>query len=208
VVISEGMAERAVRKLRDQGVEAYVLPSLPYAVTDFAGAFPGAVSVTRQTATALLTEICLSLIGQGWSRIAIANAHLEPEHLRSIREAVIQVKGVAGIGVLFPDLTAKRWGRMLTDEYKSGACHAGSFESSVVMARRPDAVREEIRKGLPANPTSLSLKIKEGATDFQSAGGDRAYFGAPAEATREEGESTLETLATILVTAITETSTQ
>ena len=36
---------------------------------------------------------------------------------------------------------------MLTDEFKSGACHAGQFETSIVMARRPTAVREEIRPG-------------------------------------------------------------
>ena len=51
-----------------------------------------------------------------------------------------------------------------------------------------------------------SEKIREGANSFREAGGDRAYFGDPAGATAAEGESTLDTLASILVTAIREFS--
>jgi creatinine amidohydrolase len=95
---------------------------------------------------------------------------------------------------------------MLTDEFRSGACHAGRFETSVVAAERPGAVREILRLTLPPNPTSLSKKIREGARTFREAGGDRAYFGDPAAATPEEGRATIETLAEILVTAIAEAS--
>jgi len=203
-IIAEGMAERAVLALRAAGTEAYVLPTLPYAVTDFARGFGGAVSITRETAGAVLAETLLALAGLGFRSLAIANAHLEPGHLASIREAIERVKGATGVETIFPDLTSKRWGRMLTDEFRSGACHAGSFETSVVLARRPQEVRESMRSTLPPNPISLSRKIREGAADFRAAGGDRAYFGDPAAATVEEGELILDILAGILVTAITE----
>jgi creatinine amidohydrolase len=202
VLIAEAMAERAALRLREAGTETYVLPPIAYAVTDFARGFGGAVSVDEAAAASILGGACLSLIAQGFRRLAVASAHLEPAHLRSVRAACAQVRGAAGVEVIFPDVTSRRWGRMLTEEFRSGACHAGRFETSIVLARRPGDVRESIRGGLPPNPISLSKKIREGAADFRAAGGDRAYFGDPAAATAAEGERTIDTLAEILVTAI------
>ncbi len=204
VIIAEAMAERAAQILRTGGDEAWVLPSLPYAVTDFSAGFGGGVSVGPDAVTTILTDACAALARQGIKRIALANAHLEPRHLESLRAAVEAARRASGAGVVFPDLTSKRWARMLTEEFRSGACHAGQFETSIVLARRPAAVREEIRRGLPPNPLSLSRAIRDGAATFREAGGPQAYFGDPAAATAEEGRSTIETLATILATAIRE----
>ena len=204
LIIAGGMAEMAADLCRQAGIEAYVLNPLAYAVTDFARGFGGAVSIARDTASALVAEVCRALVGQGFRRIVLANAHLEPAHLDSLRAAVTRVKEATGVEVLFPDITSRRWGRMLTDEFRSGACHAGSFETSLVMACAPEAVRETERRSLPPNPVSLSRKIKEGVTGFKEAGGERAYFGAPADASREEGLATLRTLAGILLTSIQE----
>jgi creatinine amidohydrolase len=55
---------------------------------------------------------------------------------------------------------------------------------------------------LPANPESLSRAIREGKQTFEEAGGPRAYFGYPAEATAEEGRATVEVLGEILDEAV------
>jgi len=204
VVISEAMAIRAVGLLRGRGGDAYVLPPISYAVTDFARGFGGAVSISRATATAVIAEACVALIRQGFARIAIASAHLEPAHLASIRDAVAWVRSETQIDVLFPDITSKRWGRMLSEEFRSGACHAGRFETSIVMARRAGDVRESVRATLPATTISLSRMIKDGVGSFRDAGIDRAYCGDPASATADEGSASIDTLALILATAITE----
>ena len=70
------------------------------------------------------------------------------------------------------------------------------------MARAPELVRDEVRRSLPPNPASLSAAIREGKRTFREAGGPRAYFGAPAEATAEEGESTIQLLGTMLEEAV------
>jgi len=204
VIIAEAMAERAARMLRAGSGEAWVLPSLPFSVTDFSAGFGGAISVGPDAVSTILTDACASLARQGFRRIALANAHLEPGHRESLRASVEAARRASGADVVFPDLTSKRWARMLTEEFRSGACHAGQFETSIVMARQPAAVREEIRRGLAPNPISLSRKIRDGAATFRAAGGHQAYFGNPAAATAEEGRSTIETLATILATAIRE----
>ena len=104
--------------------------------------------------------------------------------------------------IIFPDLTRKPWGSRLGAEFRSGACHAGQFETSIVLAERPDLVRASTMAALQPNPASLSRAIREGKVDFEEAGGPRAYFGYPAQATMEEGRATVEVLGTILDEAV------
>jgi creatinine amidohydrolase len=106
------------------------------------------------------------------------------------------------IPLIFPDITKKPWATRLTDEFRSGACHAGRYETSIVLAERPDLVREQIRSGLPPNPASISKAIRSGAKSFEEADGARAYFGWPADATREEGRASIESLGAILADAV------
>jgi creatinine amidohydrolase len=48
-------------------------------------------------------------------------------------------------------------------------------------------------------PISLSDRLRAGVGDFRAMGLDRAYAGAPAEATRAEGEEMFERLADMVV---------
>ncbi|MEO1369279.1 MAG: creatininase family protein, partial [Acidobacteriota bacterium] len=140
---------------------------------------------------------------RGFRLLVIANAHLDPTHLASLHAAVDAAAAEApALDVVFPDVTRKPWARRLTEEFKSGACHAGRYEGSIVMASRPDLVRSEVAGRLPANPSSLVTAIRDGARTFEDAGGPRAYFGAPAEATAAEGERTVLELGAILADAV------
>jgi creatinine amidohydrolase len=71
-----------------------------------------------------------------------------------------------------------------------------------MMAIRPDLVRDDIRQRLPPNAKSLSAAIAAGQKSFVEAGGPRAYFGYPSEATLEEGRATLAALGAILEEAV------
>src|SRR5438874_2365038 len=112
--------------------------------------------------------------------------------------AVLPVGAIEAHGPHLPLATdviiAEAMARTGGDALRSGACHAGRFETSIVLAMRPDLVREEIRRALPPNPASLSTAIREGRVTFEEAGGPRAYFGWPADATAAEGRSSIETL--------------
>src|SRR2546422_1021052 len=116
--------------------------------------------------------------------------------------AVGQQRRDNGARIVFPDVTKRPWALRLTEEFRSGACHAGQYESSIVMAARPELVREAIRRSLPANPRSLSTAIRSGQTSFEEAGGPRAYFGSPADAGADEGARTIEILGAILEEAV------
>ena len=202
-VIAEAMARAAAERLDARGVPAVVLPVFPYTSAGFAAGFPGTISTSAAAVTALVADIARSLRSQGFRALAIANAHLDPEHLVSLH-AACEAAASDGVAVVFPDLTRRPWGGRLTEEFRSGACHAGRFEGSIVLAQRPDLVRDDLRQELPANPRSLSTAIAEGKRTFEEAGGPQAYFGDPAAASAREGAETIAALGEILADAVIE----
>jgi creatinine amidohydrolase len=202
VIIAEAMARAAAERLKARGLEALVLPAVAYSVAEYAAGFAGTVSLRPETATAVIVDIARSLAGQGARALGIANAHLEPAHIVSLSAAVAIIRSERLLPVAFPDVTRKPWAPRLTEEFRSGACHAGQYEGSIVLAERPDLVQEKIRKALPPNPVSLARAIREGKATFEAAGGPEAYFGFPAQATAGEGKRTVAVLGEILEEAV------
>jgi creatinine amidohydrolase len=175
-------------------------------VTRYARDFRGAIGVSPATLTALLSEIARALLDDGFAHVALVNDHLEPEHVAAVRAAVDLVSNERGSDVVsFPNQLEKRWGRTLTDEFKQGSCHAGRYETSLVLATGPNLTRRDIANELPAVGISLSHAIERaGEVRFAAIGMDRAYTGAPAEATPEEGELIYEKLVAMIVTEVEE----
>jgi creatinine amidohydrolase len=202
VIIAQAMARAGAARMAARGVSAVVLPQLAYTAAGFASGFAGTISLRPGTVTAVVVDIAASLARQGLGLLAIANAHLDPSHLASLDSAVAAIRRDLSLRVAYPDLTVKPWALRLGEEFRSGACHAGRFESSIVLAERPELVRELAMAALPANPASLSRAIRDGKQSFEEAGGARAYFGAPAQATAEEGRATVGTLGAILDDAV------
>ncbi len=202
VIIAEAMAQAGAQVVAAAGKEVVVLPALPYTAAPFAEGFSGTVSLPRATIAQLVADIAAELARQGVSCLAVANAHLDPTHLGALADAADLVRAAGTPRMVHPDLTRKPWAGRLTEEFKSGACHAGQYETSVVMAARPELVQDEVRSALPDNPRSLSRAIGEGHRTFEAAGGPEAYFGYPKTATADEGRATIEVLGQILAEAI------
>jgi creatinine amidohydrolase len=202
VIIAQAMARAGAELVGAGGLHPVLLPPLCYTAARFAQGFAGTLSLRPETVTATVVDIAGGLARQGFGLLAIANAHLDPGHLEALSAAVQSARGDLGFAIAFPDLTTKPWALRLGEEFRSGACHAGRFETSIVLAERPDLVREPIRRDLPANPASLSRAIREGKTSFEEAGGPRAYFGWPAEASAEEGRTLIDALGAILDQAV------
>jgi creatinine amidohydrolase len=204
-ILSEELARRAAAALEEGGLEVLIAPALSYSLTDYAGEFTGTISVAADTAARLLSDICASLIGQGFDRVCVVNSHLEPAHVGSIKDGVKRVAERTGRAVAFPDQTERRWARTLSDEYKRGACHAGCYETSLVLAARPELVRDEARAKLAPLPIDLAKAMKEGVRTFGEAGASQAYFGDPAAATRAEGDDLYARLTAMVVATVRET---
>ena len=206
VTIARAQALRAAERLEAEGVRALVLPPLAYGLTRYTDGFEGRISLRPGTLWAILEDLAESLGEQGVLRIVLANAHLEPEHVRVLRGIAKDYPAIDGERphVIFPDNTRRRWAETLGDEFKSGDCHAGRYESSIVLARDPAGVREDERKALPALEIGLIEAMKAGKNSFRAMGAADAYCGDPAAASAEEGETLIESLATMTVESIRE----
>jgi creatinine amidohydrolase len=200
-VISETAARRAVASLKEKGIATVIAPAIPYGVTEYAAGFSGAISVPADALTAFLRAVVDGLLGAGLSHVCLVNNHLEPAHDRAVRAAVAHAP-VGRASVACP--LTRRWGRTLSAEFKSGACHAGRYETSLVLAADAAMVDETAARALPDLATSLSDGIRAGKTTFRAMGMERAYTGSPREATAAEGRALYERLAEMIATEVAE----
>jgi creatinine amidohydrolase len=187
-LISVGICRRAAERLRGE-LDVLVLPPVPYGVTRYGADFPGAVSISEETLRALVTEIAAN-----FERVVLVNSHLEPEQVWTLRD----------LGLPLFDVTRRERAERLTDEFRAGAGHAGRYETSLVLADRPELVNRGRMATLEAKMIDMPAAIRAGQTSFVAMGMDQAYAGAPAEATAEEGDQTFEALADMLVELIRE----
>jgi creatinine amidohydrolase len=187
-LISVGICERAAERLAGE-IPVLVLPAVPYGATRYGSAFPGVVSISEATLRALVTEIAESV-----GPLVLVNSHFEPEQVETLR--------ATGLPLL--DLTRRKNAERLTDEFRSGSCHAGRYETSLVLADRPELVRADRMTALEERHVDMPAAIRSGQTDFVAMGMDQAYCGSPADASPEEGRETFETLTDMLVELIRE----
>lgn len=196
-ILSEAAADRATIALEKKGMHALVAPTVAYGVTDYASGFSGAITIPAPALTAYLKAIVESLQKQGFSHVCLVNNHLEPAHDAAVRAAIA---GNLHASCACP--LERRFARTLSEEFKRGDCHAGRYETSLVLA-----ADHEIDPGfakLPAVPISLADGIRNGKKTFAEMGIARAYTGAPSEATAEEGEELYGKLVAMIVTVVEE----
>jgi creatinine amidohydrolase len=123
-----------------------ILPSLPLGVTEFGREFVGALSISPLALVQVIVGVAQGLKRDGACALVLVNAHLEPAQLEALHQAVGQVTAHVRLPCVFPDMTQRNIARTLSAEFRSGACHAGQFETSLVLAEEP---------GLNTAPPSL-----------------------------------------------------
>ena len=206
VTIAAAQTRAAAEELERAGVAVLVLPALPYGVTYYTDGFEGRVTLRTGTLWAVLDDVVESLEEQGVRRIVFSNAHLEPAHVQVLRGVAMDhaERTQEKAQVLFPDNTRRRWAETLGQEFKSGDCHAGRYETSLVLAADPAAVRDA-REQLPPVAIHLLEKMKDGVRSFAQAGASAAYCGDPAAASLGEGRELVAALARMIVESVRET---
>ena len=187
-LISVGICDRAAERLEGE-IRVLVLPAVPYGVTRYGSTFPGAVSIGEETLRSLVTEIAETV-----GPLVLVNNHFEPEQVETLRAT----------GILLFDLTRRANAERLTEEFRSGSCHAGRYETSLVLADRPDLVHSDRMLALEERHVDMVAAIRAGQTNFVAMGMHQAYCGSPAESSAEEGRQTFETLTEMLVALIRE----
>jgi len=206
VTIAEAQTRAAAAELERAGVRTLVLAPLAYGVTYYTDGFEGRVGLRPGTLWALLEDVVTSLEEQGVRRVVFSNAHLEPAHVQVLRGVALDhaKRTLERAQVLFPDNTRRRWAGTLGDEFQSGDCHAGRYETSLVLAADPAHVRVEAMRALEPVAIDLLTKMKAGVRSFAQAGADAAYCGDPARASAGEGAELVAALARMIVASVRE----
>lgn len=199
VIIAVGTAHRAAERLLELNVPSLVLPAISYAVSFVGTSFAGTSPVEPDAFENYLASILQHLAPQGYRALVLCNAHLEPAHVERLQAACRRTETSSGIPIRSPDQRSPELSRLLSEEFQAGARHAGSYETSIVMAERLDAVRMDTLKDLPPVWIDLPARLREGARTFAEAGADMSYFGDPAQASIEEGQRMLDALAAMVV---------
>jgi creatinine amidohydrolase len=201
-IISIGICERVARALADDPeLRALILPTLSYAVTRYTAGFAGAVHVEEETLERMVVDVCTSLAQQGFPHVVIVNNHFEPEHVQTLHRSLDRL-AERGIRSGYLDLTRKERAQRLTEEFRLGECHAGRYETSLVLAQSPELVDREAMAALEYVPVSLPKVIAAGLKDFRDMGLPQAYCGHPAAASAEEGEEIYATLVEMTIELI------
>jgi len=204
-LISVCAAEAAISKIADKGYKALIAPAIPYGVTNCAEQFKGAITVEAEALTAFITSVIQGFVANGFEHCCVINNHLEPEQDQAVRDAVKCINQTHPKSASIASPLTRRWARTLTDEYKKGECHAGQYETSIILAGAPEFVHPELLEQLDEVPVSLSEKLSEGISDFLEMGMDNAYAGSPKTASVDEGLKTIDNLAEMITTEIIET---
>lgn len=199
VIIAQAAAASAADRFAAIGLSAWIAPPIWYGVSFVGGSFPGTTPVAPDPFRAYLEWVLRSLSAIGGSDVIAVNAHLEPAHVDAILETCTAASIESGHLFHAVDHREDRWATRLGEEFADGSRHAGSYETSIVLAASPESVRTNLLPLLEPVWIDLPARLRAGARTFDEAGGAQAYFGDPAISTVEEGHRLLIALGDIIV---------
>lgn len=156
-LIADGLAERLDALC---GNQLLVLPGLPATCSEHHMAFPGSLTIDHETFGKVVTQIVRSAARHGFRRFFLLNAH----------GGNIAVGGVVAeqLSIELPevDVVFGTWFRMAGERLRhlvEGAYpavgHACEFETSLIMALRPDLIDHDAIADDGAAPTSPLLRF-------------------------------------------------
>jgi creatinine amidohydrolase len=209
------VCQRAAEAAGEQGATVLVAPVMWIGHSHHHFPHPGVLSLSTGTFVQVLRELGDSLVRTGFRRIAIVNGHGGNDELvrvaaRDIHNAYNPPVGgpvvpagaeVRGVSVAATSYWTAAWAELVpvVQGERHGALpgHAGAFETSLVLALRPELVDQaSYPPALPARPvsavpTQTPTVIRAG----ESLGAGPGYTDDPRQASAAAGERYLEAIA-------------
>ncbi|MGW4370300.1 creatininase family protein [Nocardia takedensis] len=152
--------------------------------------FPGTVSLSAATLTAIITDIQHSLARSGIHQLVLVNAHGGNYTLSNLAQ---QANTESRRILLYPGRgdwnQARAAAAMVSDGHDD--MHAGELETSILLHATPDLVRPSYREADHAAPNREHLHLL-GMTAYTSTG----VIGHPSAASADKGAAALDALTT------------
>lgn len=159
---------------------------------------PGVLSLTSGTFTTVVQEICASLVRSGFRRIMIVNGHGGNDNEIRVAARLVGLEYPVSIAA------AAYWtvaAQALVEDGRVGEVgqlpgHAGGFETSLMMALRPDLVdTANYPKALARPPFVADMTLRASVIHSgESLGSGPGYTDDPSNASAEAGERMLATI--------------
>jgi creatinine amidohydrolase len=188
------VSRRIVAKFAAEGIRAVAGPPIPFGVSLQQMDFPGTISLTPATLTAVIKEVCNSLIKHGFHKIVLMVSH--DGNIGAAYSAAQELSQQPNVRILLIN-----WLPFLRKYYpqilkSKGGGHGGEGETARVLAAIPELVRMDRAQ---VGPLEGKEKV-EGDEPMHFGGGifdplpgmkeetPVGYFGDPTVATAETGE--------------------
>ena len=181
-----------VERVSATGWNVLIAPTLPYTTAVLSRTYPGSTSVRRRNVVPFFTDVLNSFATNGLRNVVVVSQHIDPPHVLAWEEACEKAAAETGARAI------EGYERMIFDDFRTNALqdllgertrgdsHAGLFETSVMMAARPDLVVPETVGRLEPAPMDFEKDLRT-ARDFRDLGNGLGYTGYPAAASPELG---------------------
>jgi creatinine amidohydrolase len=195
-LMAETIALRSAR-LVPARVDVLVAPVLPYGCSSHHLAVGGAMTVSLRTYIAFLVELGEGLAQMGCKRLVLLNGHGGNED--AMRVAATELVSEKRLGMAVSAASYWTVGQDAVSELPfEGPGHAGHFETSCVMAVRPDLPRLDRRFAPDREPRPLAVAGQVNGVSVRYPGIWEASAGvsdAAEQASAELGTDTVEAIA-------------
>ncbi|MFB2737622.1 creatininase family protein [Umezakia ovalisporum] len=204
--ISVGVLGEALKKL-DARIPAYALPPLYYGKSNEHWHFPGTITLSTETLTAIMMEVGESIYRAGFRKLVLMNSHGGQPQVMQMAARDLHVK--YDDFLVFPLFT---WRvphitkELLTPKEATQGMHAGDAETSIILAMLPELVKMD--KAVAEYPpeqiqsTLLSLEGKLPVSWVTRDVSKSGVIGDATTATKEKGHRILESVSDGWVRAI------
>lgn len=142
-LIAQEVARRAAEAVAGE-VPVLVMPTVwsGYSMKPV-GKWPGTIRLKPETLINLVYDICVSLIEMGFTRLILIGAHgNHPGMLRTVVRKIVDSHGVY-MALTSPSAMAKEEFNAISRAGKGGSCHAGEYETSLMLYLAEELVHLE-----------------------------------------------------------------
>ena len=173
-------------------LQAFLAPTVRFGCSEHHLAFSGTISIGAETFGRIVADVVASLSVHGFRRIVLLPTH--GGNFKPLAEALANIEPPERVRVLaFTDLSgfanagiesSRAFG---VDAAKSGA-HSGEWETSLMLALRPDQVKmDRAAEGFVGELSEIMSKVFDGIQNLDQNG----VLGDPRPASSEAGEQYL-----------------
>jgi creatinine amidohydrolase len=187
-------------------LNAFLAPTMPVGCSRHHLAFAGTMSVQEETFRSVVIDVARGLAQHGFKRIVLLPTH--GGNFRPLGEAVAQLGPLEGVQVIaFPDVavllnTILPAAAELNITPAEGGVHAGEWETSMMLALRPELVKME--RAQPGYTGDLMSGVQRFFNEGVHVLADNGVFGDPRRASASAGEKYVERIVDMIVRTVEE----